>query len=119
MTHAYLQGLVDRRLSAWEQAKDLLDGAAQEKRELSGEETAAWEKINADMDTLDGEIRDKTAALIGGFKRPYHFTITHQSDISERSRGMRPLGTPLAACTAFQRRNVLKSRVFYKQRAHS
>ncbi|MBF83437.1 MAG: phage major capsid protein [Acidobacteria bacterium] len=63
MTHAYLQGLVDRRLSAWEQAKDLLDGAAQEKRELSGEETAAWEKINADMDTLDGEIRDKTAAL--------------------------------------------------------
>jgi HK97 family phage major capsid protein len=63
MTHAYLQGLVDRRLSAWEQAKDLLDGAAQEARELSGEETEAWEKINADMDTLDGEIRDKTAAL--------------------------------------------------------
>jgi len=63
MTHAYLQGLVDRRLSAWEQAKQLLDGAAQESRELSGEETEAWDKINADMDNLDGEIRDKTAAL--------------------------------------------------------
>jgi len=41
-----------------------------------------------------------TAALIGNFKPPYRFAITQQSDISERSRWMKPLGTRLSASTA-------------------
>ena len=60
-----------------------------------------------------------TVPLIGYFKQLYRFAITHQSDISERSRWMRPLGTRLSASIADQRRNRLKSQVFYKERTHS
>ena len=41
-----------------------------------------------------------TGALFGDFKRPYRIAVIHQSDISERSRWMRPPGTRLSARTA-------------------
>jgi hypothetical protein len=47
-------------------------------------------------------------SLIGDFQPPYRFAITHQIDISERSRCMRPVGSRRLASTTVQRRNTLK-----------
>lgn len=54
---AYIQQLLEQRASAWEQAKGYLDAAAAEKRELSAEETADFEKANADIDAIDQRVK--------------------------------------------------------------
>ena len=62
------------------------------------------------------DIRDKTAASIGDFKRPYRFAITHQSDISELSlqRGLK--GPRLPTFTMRRLYNILKELVLQKER---
>lgn len=49
----YIKRLREQRLAAWEQAKGILDTAAAEGRDLSGEEEAAWLKANEAIDSLD------------------------------------------------------------------
>lgn len=59
--------LTEQRASAWEQAKSLLDHAAAEGRDLSGEESEQFTRINDDIDALDsrrkflidGEARER------------------------------------------------------------
>ena len=59
--------LTEQRASAWEQAKNLLDHAAAEGRDLSGEESEQFNRINDDIDALDsrrkflidGEARER------------------------------------------------------------
>lgn len=59
--------LTEQRASAWEQAKNLLDHAAAEGRDLSGEESEQFTRINDDIDALDsrrkflidGEARER------------------------------------------------------------
>jgi HK97 family phage major capsid protein len=59
--------LTEQRASAWEQAKSLLDHAAAEGRDLSGEESEQFNRINDDIDALDsrrkflidGEARER------------------------------------------------------------
>lgn len=48
--------LRDQRASVWEAAKAIADGAAEESRSLTGEEQAAWDKANADLDALDARM---------------------------------------------------------------
>jgi HK97 family phage major capsid protein len=57
MSQEILDRLVTSRQRAWNEAKELLERAQAEGRDLSGEETAKWEAINADLDAKDSQIR--------------------------------------------------------------
>jgi HK97 family phage major capsid protein len=46
----YIKQQYEARQRAWEEAKTLLDAAAAEKRDLTGEENAKYESISADLD---------------------------------------------------------------------
>jgi HK97 family phage major capsid protein len=46
----YINRQVEERARAWGEAKELLDHAASEGRDLSGEEQAKYDRINADLD---------------------------------------------------------------------
>jgi HK97 family phage major capsid protein len=57
----FIKRLHEERLRTWEQAKALLDTAANEKRDLSAEEEATYGAMNARMDEIDArvtEVRD-------------------------------------------------------------
>ena len=53
----YLNQLRDSRQRAWHEAKELLEVAEREARELTGEEQAKWDTINRDIDEKDAHIR--------------------------------------------------------------
>ena len=53
----YLNQLRDSRQRAWHEAKELLEVAEREARELTGEEQAKWDSINRDIDEKDAQIR--------------------------------------------------------------
>lgn len=75
-----IDNLSEQRAIAWEAAKGLLDHAATESRDLSGEEAEQFDRINADLDALDS----RRAKVIESIQR--------DRDIAEsRSR----LGLPL------------------------
>ena len=46
----YLKRQTDLRASAWEEAKNLLDAAAAESRDLTAEENVIYDRISEDMD---------------------------------------------------------------------
>ncbi len=58
----YLKRQVEARQEAWHAAKALLDAAAAEKRDLSAEEEAQYQRINADIDERTQKIQDLQAA---------------------------------------------------------
>lgn len=53
----YIDRQVELRNRAWEEAKSLLDHAASESRDLSGEEQAQYDRIVADIDRYDESIQ--------------------------------------------------------------
>lgn len=53
MSEELINNLSEQRAIAWEAAKGLLDHAATESRDLSGEEAEQFDRINADIDGLD------------------------------------------------------------------
>jgi len=53
MSDELINNLSEQRAIAWEAAKGLLDFAASESRDLSGEEAEQFDRINADIDGLD------------------------------------------------------------------
>ena len=57
MSEELVKRLVEKRAVAWEQAKNLLDVATLENRDLSAEESAQFERINADIDALDSKAK--------------------------------------------------------------
>lgn len=57
MSEELVKRLVEKRASAWEQAKNLLDVATLENRDLSAEESAQFDRINADIDALDSRAK--------------------------------------------------------------
>jgi HK97 family phage major capsid protein len=52
-----LDELNTTRLRVWNEAQALLDDVSREHRELSGEESAQWDRYNKRLDQLDAEIR--------------------------------------------------------------
>jgi len=64
-----MQQFIDRQVElrnrAWEEAKSLLDHAASEARDLSGEEQAQYDRIVADIDRYDESI-NRFLGLDGG-----------------------------------------------------
>lgn len=63
---SYVERLLEERAKAWEQAKALLDHAAAENRNLTGEEEATYARITENIDTLGARAKklhdDETAA---------------------------------------------------------
>jgi len=53
MSEELVNRLSVKRAQAWEQAKSLLDNAESENRDLSGEESEQFNKMNEDIDALD------------------------------------------------------------------
>lgn len=49
--------LMERRNTVFEQANELLSKAAEENRNLSGEEESSYQAMNAEIDTLDRNVR--------------------------------------------------------------
>jgi HK97 family phage major capsid protein len=79
----------EARKSAYEQAKALLDNAASEKRDLSGEETQTYERIMADIDEraklidsikATAEREERAAEAAASFK-PSETTRSNDNDI--------------------------------------
>jgi HK97 family phage major capsid protein len=63
MSDELIKRLSERRLNAWEAAKEILGNAEAEGRtELSGEEEQAWQRANADLDALDARIKSMVDA---------------------------------------------------------
>jgi len=58
----FIKKLQERRLSAWEQAKALLDSAEAEGRDLSGDEEQSYQRINSDIDAIDARLKDVVEA---------------------------------------------------------
>jgi len=82
--------LTEQRASAWEQAKSLLDHAAAEGRDLSGEESEQFNRINDDIDALDsrrkflidGEARER--AIDVAYVSPFMRTRQTATIVSEQ-----------------------------------
>lgn len=53
----FIKNLSEQRARAWEQAKDLLDHAATESRDLSAEEAEQFDRINAELDSADARLK--------------------------------------------------------------
>lgn len=58
MFEDYLKNISEERLRIWEGAKALTDAAATEKRELTSEESAEFDRRMADIDRLDAQGKD-------------------------------------------------------------
>jgi HK97 family phage major capsid protein len=58
----YLKRQVEARQEAWHAAKGLLDAAAAEKRDLTADEQAQYDRINEDIDARSQKIEDLRAA---------------------------------------------------------
>lgn len=54
----FVKGLVEERARAWEQAKEILDRCAQDKRERSAEEEVMYERANGDIERLGRQIQE-------------------------------------------------------------
>ncbi|MFK4100805.1 phage major capsid protein [Streptomyces sp. NPDC019531] len=59
---SFIKALQERRANVWEQAKDLLDTAEKEKRDLTAEEEAKYQAFNADLDKIDARAKDLAEA---------------------------------------------------------
>jgi HK97 family phage major capsid protein len=57
----YIRQQAEARAKAWEEAKALLDSAAAEKRDLSGEENQTYDRIMADLDQRSALIETMNA----------------------------------------------------------
>ena len=89
---SYIERQVELRAKAWEEAKALLDAAAAENRDLSGEEQVTYDRIMADLDTRaktieqiqkDAEREARVNAAIAGYEdvaRPIVERASAQND---------------------------------------
>jgi HK97 family phage major capsid protein len=57
MSDDLLKRLTEKRAATWEQAKNLLDVASLENRDLSAEESAQFDRMNADIDSMDARSK--------------------------------------------------------------
>ena len=58
MSQDYVKSLIEERQKAWHKAKEILDTAAAEKRELTAEEEQSFSRINEDLDRRAAQIED-------------------------------------------------------------
>ena len=111
----YIERQVEQRQRAWEAAKALLDKAASEKRDLTAEEEASYQKMNADLNEraariealkADAEREAKIEAAtreIAGQVRPTQKAVTSDADI------VRSMARGETRSFTFETRDVVKT----------
>ena len=112
----YINQQLDARAKAWEQAKALLDSAADEKRDLSAEENQTYERIMADLDqraaTIDTikaqtEREERAAQAMVGYESQARPEIAVPS--IDDAELIRSLARGEIRSHSFEKRDVLKS----------
>ena len=112
----YINQQVDARAKAWEQAKALLDSAAEEKRDLSAEENQTYDRIMADLDQRAATINTikaqterevRAAEAMGGYESQARPEIAVPS-INDAEL-IRSLARGEIRSHSFEKRDVLKS----------
>lgn len=63
MSHALIKQLTEKRQNIWDQTKALLDGAADESRDLTAEEQEKYERLSTDMSELRQRIDSVTSTM--------------------------------------------------------
>lgn len=63
MNNEYLDRLVTSRNRAWNEAREILEQAASEERDMTAEERAKFDRIEADLDDKDAHIKSVRARL--------------------------------------------------------
>jgi HK97 family phage major capsid protein len=113
----YIKQQHEARQRAWEEAKALLDAAAAEKRDLSAEENAKYEKISADLDArakvietlkADAVREERAMEAMRGLEaqaRPVEVAKSDESDAA----ALRALAKGEIRSYEFEKRDVLKS----------
>jgi len=113
----YIKQQIEARQRAWAEAKELLDSAAAEKRDLTAEENAKYEKISADLEARakvieslknDAEREARALESMKGLEeqaRPVEATSSVQTD----AEALRSLARGEIRSFEFEQRDVLKS----------
>lgn len=63
MSHTLIKQLTEKRQNIWSQTKELLDKAADEKRDLTAEEQEQYERLSTDMSELRQRIDSVTSTM--------------------------------------------------------
>jgi len=112
----YIRQQVEARAKAWEEAKALLDTAAAEKRELSGEENQTYDRIMADLDQRSAVIdtikaqterEERAAEAMKGFESQVKPALSVPA--IDDAELIRSLARGEIRSHSFEKRDVLKS----------
>jgi HK97 family phage major capsid protein len=113
----YIQQQAEARAKAWEEAKALLDSAASEKRELTGEENQTYDRIMADLDqrsavietmNAQAERENRAAEAMKGFEsqvKPANIAVP----AIDEAELIRSLARGEIRSASFEKRDVLKN----------
>jgi len=112
----YIRQQAEARAKAWEEAKALLDSAAAEKRELTGEENQTYDRIMADLDQrsqvidtikAQTEREERAAEAMKGFETQVKpaFAVPAIDD----AELIRSLARGEIRSASFEKRDVLKT----------
>lgn len=85
MSTELIKQLTERRQNIWNEAKGLLDKAAQEKRDLSAEEEQSFDRLNTDLTNLRARIDQVTEAM--ATNKAAEEALTRALGTSEERRG--------------------------------
>ena len=119
MSDQLIERLTEQRARAWEQAKALLDTAASENRDLSGEEAEQFNRINEDIDAMDARRKsildieareraiDESRAALGV---PSDFAVRTATPTEKTDADIiREIALGERRSFSFEQRDVLKS----------
>lgn len=113
----YIKQQHEARQRAWEEAKSLLDAAAAEKRDLTAEENAKYEKISADLDArakvietlkADAVREERAAEAMKGLENQARPVAEVRSEKTDAD-AIRSLAKGEIRSFEFEKRDVLKS----------
>lgn len=112
----YIRQQAEARAKAWEEAKALLDSAAAEKRDLSGEENQTYDRIMADLDersavietmNAQAEREERAAEAMKGFESQVKPAVSVPA--IDEAELIRSLARGDIRSHSFEKRDVLKS----------
>jgi HK97 family phage major capsid protein len=116
MSNEYIKLQQEARQKAWHEAKEILDTAAAEKRDLTVEENVKYENISKDLDTraqvietlkADVEREERAIEAMRGLENQARPVVT--PEINTDAETIRSLARGEIRTANFEKRDVLKS----------
>lgn len=113
----YIKQQHEARQNAWAEAKALLDGAAAEKRDLTAEENAKYERISADLDSrakvietlkADADREMRAAEAMRGLENQAR-PVVEASAQNDDADAIRALARGEVRTHTFEKRDVVKT----------